>query len=368
MLISLHIAIAAPYDLDMITIRHVAESANLSIGTVSRVLSGDPTVHPENAERVRSAVQKLKYVRLRRRNGTAQGVGTLKGTTIALLLLGLDRSLASLPSVAEAIHGIESAVSEAGANLLLADVPLADRVPPVLERQRVDGVILKGALQGRWFDSISSDLAARLRGVPSVWFLGRPHGGWGDVVQSNDLRVGQIVAEYLIAQGHRRLAFLNPKSDQITFLQRQAGFVAHAELAGATVQRFLGKAGHWGLPLHSVKEIEPVQGLVDELINSDPRPTAVFVPGDSVAVMVYRALYVRGLVVGRDLSVISCNNETPLLAGLYPQLTTIDIHANAIGRRTVDQLAWRIAHRDQPAMDVSLEPSVVAGESVISIR
>jgi DNA-binding LacI/PurR family transcriptional regulator len=77
---------------------------------------------------------------------------------------------------------------------------------------------------------------------------------------------------------------------------------------------------------------------------------------------------VRGLVVGRDLSVISCNNETPLLAGLYPQLTTIDIHANAIGRRTVDQLAWRIAHRDQPAMDVSLEPSVVAGESVISIR
>jgi LacI family transcriptional regulator len=352
----------------MVTIRHVAESSGVSIGTVSRVLSGDPTVQPDNAERVRRAVQSLKYVRLRRRNGTAQETGTLQGATVALLLLGLDRSLASLPSVAEAIHGIEAAVSEAGANLLLADVPLADRVPPALERQRVDGIILKGALQGHWVDSISSDLAARLGGVPSVWFLGRPHGGWGDVVQSNDLRVGQIAAEYLIAQGHRRLAFLNPKRDQITFLQRQAGFIAHAELAGATVHKFLGEAGNWSLPLRSVKQVEPVQGLVDALISSDPRPTAVFVPGDSVAAMVYRALYVRGLAVGRDLSVISCNNETPLLAGLYPQLTTIDIHANAIGRRTLDQLAWRMSHRDGPAVDVSLEPHLVAGESVLRIH
>ena len=351
----------------MVTIRHVAESANLSIGTVSRVLSGDPTVQPENAERVHRAVQTLKYVRLRRRNGTALDQGSLKGTTVALLLLGLDRSLASLPSVAEAIHGIEAAVSEAGANLLLADVPLADRLPPVLERQKVDGLIIKGALQGRWVDTISSDLAARLRNLPSVWFLGRPHGGWGDVVQSNDLRVGQIAAEYLMAQGHKHLAFLNPKPDQITFLQRQAGFIAHAELAGATVAKFLGQAGDWGLPLRTVKEVEPVQGLVDDLFDAKPRPTAVFVPGDSVAVMVYRALYVRGLSVGRDLSVISCNNETPLLAGLYPQLTTIDIHANAIGHRTVDQLAWRMTHRQQPAMDVSLEPSVVTGESVIPI-
>src|SRR5687767_9032661 len=161
----------------MITIRHVAESASVSIGTVSRVLSGDPTVLPENAARVRQAVETLKYVPLRRRNGTAtapEGAGLLKGANIALLLLGLDRSLAALPSVAEAIHGIEAGVSEAGANLLLADVPMADRVPPVLERQRVDGVILKGALQGRWLDHITPELASHLRGVPSVWFLGRP--------------------------------------------------------------------------------------------------------------------------------------------------------------------------------------------------
>ena len=354
----------------MITIRHVAESASVSIGTVSRVLSGDPTVLPQNAERVRQAVQTLKYVPLRRRNGTAaapEGGNLLKGANIALLLLGLDRSLAALPSVAEAIHGIEAGVSDAGANLLLADVPMADRVPPVLERQRVDGVILKGALQGRWLDHITPELSSHLRGVPSVWFLGRPDGGWGDVVQSDDMQVGRLAAEHLVSRGHRTLAFLNPKPNQVTFLRRQAGFVTHAEAAGATVQKFLGESGGWSLPLRTVKEVDAVQGLVDALIASTPRPTAVFVPGDSVATMVYRALYVRGLTVGKDLSVISCNNEAPLLAGLYPHLTTIDIHADAIGRRTVDQLAWRMSHRGQPATDVALEPTGVEGESVVRI-
>jgi LacI family transcriptional regulator len=351
----------------MVTIRHVAESASLSIGTVSRVLSGDPTVLPENADRVRRAVAHLKYVPLRKRNGHTPSPTGLRGANIALLLLGLDRSLSSLPSVADAIHGIEAAVSDVGANFLLADVPLADRVPPALDRQRIDGVILKGALQGRWVDSISAELNDRLRSVPTVWFLGRPEGGWGDVVQSNDFRVGQIAAEKLVSHGHRELAFLNPKPDQSTFLQRQGGFVAHAERAGATVQKFLGKAGDWGLPLRSVREVEAIQGLVDALLESSPRPTAVFVPGDSVAAMVYRALSARGLVVGRDLSVISCNNETGLLAGLYPQLCTIDIHANAIGGRAVDQLAWRMTHRDQPDTDVSLDPTFVPGESVATL-
>jgi DNA-binding LacI/PurR family transcriptional regulator len=352
----------------MVTIRHVAKSADVSIGTVSRVLSGDPTVLPENAERVRRAVAELKYVPLRRRNGASASENTgLKGANVALLLLGLDRSLAALPSVAEAIHGIEAGVSEAGANLLLADVPMADRFPPVLERQRVDGVILKGALQGRWLNQLTPELSAHLRGVPSVWFLGRPDGGWGDTVQSNDLEVGRLAADYLVARGHHTLAFLNPKPNQVTFLRRQAGFVAYAEAAGATVQKFLGEAEGWNLPLRTVKEVDAVQGLVDALIASTPRPTAVFVPGDSVAAMVYRALYVRGLTVGRDLSVISCNNETPLLAGLYPQLTTIDIHAESIGRRTVDQLAWRMAHRTAPATDLTVEPTVVEGESVVRI-
>jgi len=68
---------------------------------------------------------------------------------------------------------------------------------------------------------------------------------------------------------------------------------------------------------------------------------------------------------GRDVSVISCNNECALVAGLFPALTTIDIHAEAIGRRAVAQLMWRIEHpMDRFQTTTVVEPTVVEGASV----
>jgi DNA-binding LacI/PurR family transcriptional regulator len=83
--------------------------------------------------------------------------------------------------------------------------------------------------------------------------------------------------------------------------------------------------------------------------------------------MVYRALAERGLQVGRDLSLVSCNNEPPILAGLFPTPTTIDIHAGQIGARAVDQLAWRLTHGRQAGLDIGIEPTLVAGQSVATI-
>jgi LacI family transcriptional regulator len=347
-----------------VTIKEVARAARVSVGTVSRVLSGHPTVSPENARRVLRVVDELQYRPLRNRADDAARQ-PLRGKNVALLLLGLDRSLASLPSVANAIHGAEAALNEAGANLLLADLPLADRAPPVLERNRIDGVLLKGALQGDLVGAGSAALFARLRELPTVWFLGRPDGAhWGDVVQSNDWRVGQLAAAHLVSCGHRHLGVLNPKPDQVTFRRREASFTWHARQAGATVDVFFGRPRKWSLPLHAVDQVGLVEDLVNTFLAASPRPTAVFVPGDSVAAMVYRSFAEQGLRVGRELSLVSCNREEPLLTGLYPRPTTIDIHAEEIGLRAVDQLGWRLSQRKPPVLDIGVEPTLAEGDSV----
>ena len=72
-------------------------------------------------------------------------------------------------------------------------------------------------------------------------------------------------------------------------------------------------------------------------------------------------------LVGRDLSLVSCNYEPSLLSGLYPTPTTIDIHAEVIGRRAVDQLAWRLTHDDAVGLDVGVAPALVAGASVLRL-
>ncbi len=350
------------------TVKDVAKAADVSFGTVSRVLNGEPNVAAETTERVLEAIQNLNYSRNRRQKSAPEGKLLFK-KNIAMLLLGMDRSLEKLPSVSQGIHGAESALAVAGASVLLSDLPLADRLPGFLLRRQVHGVLAKGALQAQLISNADSKLISRLRELPMVWFLGRPQkADWGDVVESNNSAVGSLAAEYLLSRGHKRIAILDPKPDHVTIGQRNASFIWHATQNGASVENVFGEAADWSLPLKTVDDVELVDKLVGRLLKLRNKPTAVFTPADCIAAMVYRACARRGLQIGKDLSLISCNNELPLLTGLYPQVTTIDICAEQIGRQAVEQLIWRMNHRDSPNISVSVEPRLVEGMSVADLN
>ncbi|WP_182868105.1 LacI family DNA-binding transcriptional regulator [Stieleria mannarensis] len=349
------------------TVKDVAKAADVSIGTVSRVLSGEPNVADETARRVMEAVNKLGYSRLRKRKLSPEG-RQLSRKNIAMLLLGMDRSLVSLPSVACGIHGAESALSAAGANVLLADLPRVDEIPKSFASQNIHGLLAKGALQGKLIESAAEQLIERLRRIPTVWFLGRPQGAdWGDTVESNDTEVGRLAADYLIGMGHKQIAILDPKPDHVTLGQRCASFTWHATNQGARVENVFGASSDWTLPLQTVNEIERVDKLVAKVLRLRSKPTAVFCPADCISAMVYHACARRGLQIGKDISLISCNNELPLLTGLYPEVTTIDICAEQIGRQAVEQLIWRLDHPDSPMVSVSAQPRLVEGMSVRNI-
>ncbi len=349
------------------TVSDVARAAEVSVGTVSRVLNGASNVSPEVAERVLGAVERVNYTRLRRPKSAPEG-RPLARKNVAQLLLGMDRSLASLPSVASGIHGTESALSSAGARVLFADLPNVDRLPETLSRRQVHGVVAKGALQAQLIQHADEGLIKWLRNVPTVWFLGRPQGAdWGDAVGSDDSAVGRLAAEHLLTHGHRHVAVLDPKPNHVTLGQRCASFAWHATQSGAKVEQVLGEEADWQLPLRAVDDVERVDQLVGRLLRSRRKPTAVFVPADCIAAMVYRACAKRGLRVGQDLSLISCNNEMPLLTGLYPELSTIDICAERIGRQAVEQLIWRLDHQDSPNVTVSIEPKLVEGMSIANL-
>lgn len=356
------------YNFNMkITIREVATAAKVSVGTVSRVLNNDPSVSKERVEQVHSAIKSLDYTP-RRKHSKINVDSPLRDKNIALVLLGMDRSLVSMPVVAAAIHGAETAVAKAGGNVLLADTPMLDQLPPVLMRSRVDGVILKGALQGTTIAEKLAPISERFDRIPSVWLLGRPTGCVGDVVSANDFTAGDMAAEYLLSRGHVNIAFINPKPDHVTFWRRLTGFHMRLEARGAQLHTILGDdPSEWKLPLESAHDIQSVGALVDKLFSLNPVPTAVFAPADSIAALICRVFASRGIVVGKDISLISCNNEKTIISGLHPTLTTIDTHPERVGQRSVEQLIWRTQHMDGPQTEILLEPTLVEGDSVATI-
>jgi LacI family transcriptional regulator len=348
------------------TIRDVARAAGVSIGTVSRVLNGNSAVSEESRSRVDSVVRSLNYYPLRKRRAANSG-GRLMGKRIAIVLLGMDRSLSTAPLLAEMIHGVEAVLAEGGGHVELINLPNLDEPPAALKQDDLNGLLLFGALQGNMVKAAKASLIRRLSSLPSVWFIRRPEHCWGDSVGPNDWQIGRMAADYLLSNGHRRLAFLSPRSDQASWRLRKSSFVERAEESGAEVKCFLGSDENGAsFPIRSFHNPDTIDKLVGALVKESPRPTALFIPTDSAAPFVYRALASHNIEIGKDLSVISCNNERPYTEALHPSLTTLDIHAELLGRLAVRQLALRMRGGElaKPSVEIAMEPTLLPAESV----
>ncbi|MBA3697252.1 MAG: LacI family DNA-binding transcriptional regulator [Planctomycetes bacterium] len=345
------------------TIRDVAKQAGVDVGTVSRALRGQRHVSAECLRRVTEAVRILRYRPLRRRGPVA--TNPLTGRTVGVVLLGMHHSLAALPAVRTVIAAVERELTTAGAEVLHLDVPDVHTVPAALRRDRLDGLVLKSAMQGEVL-STTGEAINRLRGMPSVWATGRPIGGWGDAAGADDHGAGGLAAEHLAARGHRHVALLNPKPDHVLFMRREDGFLSAARRNGLTVAVHVPVAPVarriWRLPLRPVVFTQEVVALLDAAMAARPRPTAVFVPADNIAVLVHKALIQRGLQPGRDVALVSCNHEPELTADLDPSLTTIDIRLDEIGRLAVELLARRLlVGPERATVDMTVGPRLVCG-------
>ena len=63
------------------------------------------------------------------------------------------------------------------------------------------------------------------------------------------------------------------------------------------------------------------------------------------------------------MEIVSCNNEKPYLVGLHPKPIEIDIRAESIGRRGVEQLIWRLEHpKIVERIVTTIEPFIVPAD------
>jgi len=280
----------------------------------------------------------------------------------------MDKSLTRLPVIASLLQGAHRRAEQHNQTIVVCDVPNPADVPKIILNRQVDALVIKAALQGT-AEQWHTPVVEALENLPHVWLTGRPAGCTGDVCGSDDFAVGRIAAEHLVLQGHRALAFLNPKADHVVFKQREASFCWHAQQLGAeTISVKKNAKTPLTFPVNPVHKLEEVDALLGQLLKNARQTSAIFTPADSIAVLVYRALAQRGIVVGQDISVISCNYEEMLWSGLYPSLTTIDVHSEQIGAHAIDHLVRRAANPDtEGEVTVALTPSLIEGESVATL-
>lgn len=306
-----------------LTIREVAAAAGVSLGTVSRVLNGVPSVRPEIRTRVLASMRQLGY----QPNSIAQSMRRQDTRVIGCLV-----TFVSHPVFTSTVTAAEAVLREAGYAMVLANT--GDRTSRELElfdffkRRRVDGLI---TTLGREDDP---EAVAALRGLDApVVLLEREVDGPFDSVVSDNGGGCYTATRYLLELGHRRIALVTSAITNRPGRERQKNFrKAHADF-GLQPEPELMRT--W------ISSAEFGFRESYALLSAPSPPTAV-IAGVHELVGLLRAVRGLNLRVPEDLSVIAFG-DSDLAELTTPPITVVRWAADQLGRTAAELLLARLA-------------------------
>lgn len=305
-------------DATAVTLRDVALAAGVSISTVSRVL--DERTRPSRsatADKVRRIADELGY----RRNVFASSLRRGETATIGALVPRLADTVMAL--MFEAIERTARARGYFAVVATCGDDP--DEEASATERlldRGVDGVILATA---RLDDALPASL--RERGIRHSLVL-RTDGVSPSSLGDDDAG-GYFAARHLVDLGHRDIAVVTGPSFTSSARDRLQG--ARRALTEQSIVLRPDRVTSTGYG------VESGVAAGHAILEGPERPTAVFAANDNLAIGIVSAATSRGLIVGRDLSVVGYN-DIPLAAQLPVPLTSVKVPFDQIAASAMDQL------------------------------
>ena len=297
-----------------ITIQDIAERANVSISTVSRVINSTAPVAPETREKVLGVIAELNY----KPNLFAQGLAGGHSRTIGVLT-----QLIGSPFYDVILRGILKGIDGSGYSPLFADGGWdAEKDLIALNmfiQRQVDGLIL---LNGHAPEEILIEIASQ---IPMI-IVGRDIPNLEEqCLPFDDFNAAQTATQYLIQSGHQRIAHITGLKNHQDAIERQDGYQMALRDAGIEPNPDLIIEGDFTEPSGVM--------AVEMLLMRGHIFSAIFAANDQMAYGARLALYRRGLRVPEDVSIIGFDDQAPS-AYMIPPLTSIRRPPLEIGEAT----------------------------------
>lgn len=339
--------------LNKVRLADIAREADVSIGTVSRVLNGKTDVDPALSERVHSVARRLGYTK----RGNHRGATGDQSTTAMFGYLMDNASLVDVRGDAfyqQFLHGIENGVNNLNGHLLIATCTeeiARGELPAMVAEKRVQGVILKGTQTTP--DAWLHRLAAH---IPTVMLMGSCEDrSIHSVICDNHAGAYQIM-RYLHDMGHRRIAFLTVEDKGMPHnslhLDRLDAYHTYVQLLGCTAHE-----AYVQIPVRNNKTDtldETVERGLQALLDLGPQgPTAIICANDIYAIALLNVAARRGISVPADLSVAGFMN-IEMCEHSSPPLTSVHLTGEEVGRVAVNLLREHIETPGMPSRHVSV--------------
>ena len=331
----------------MPTLKDIAEQANVSISTASRVLNDLPGVSAATRARVLEAARKLGYSA----NMSARGLSTDRTYNVGIISYRRPPQV-MMGAVSVGHVGMEEGLAKSGFHVISMRVDQEmmrhNRGLSMVHEKRVDGVILTGPeLETRYILQLVGT------GIPTVLYDNMLEETPVNCVLSDNTRGAYEVTRHLLSvHGHKQTVFLSGPPKWLSSRERYEGYCRAAAEAGVEPHRIV-------MPDTTV---DTGQEAMRQALETIPNLTAVVAVNDATAWGAGRACKEAGLSIPGDVAIVGYDDVE--FARLHePPLTTVRMYMQEMGWRAARRLVELIEDGDTPALCIRMAPEVIVRDS-----
>ena len=305
----------------------IAELAGVSQPTVSRALSGNPSVSAETRARVLAAAEQLQY----KVDKNASALRKQHSQTIALLFfedLSPEESLIN-PFYLSMLGSMVRSCAARGYDLLISNQQLSsDWHVDYEDSRKADGIILLGYGDYLIYRPRLEKLIEQ--GTHFVRWGSPREGEIGTTIGSDNEGGGFAATEHLLQAGRRRIAFLGSATPAYPeMLDRWLGYRRAHDAIGITVDP--------AIRFDALPNEEAGAHAAGELLASGAEFDAVFASSDLAAIGAMGVLQESGRRVPNDVAIVGFD-DLAAARSARPSLTTVAQDARLAGQTLVEAL------------------------------
>ncbi|MCZ8512169.1 LacI family DNA-binding transcriptional regulator [Paenibacillus filicis] len=338
-----------------VTIYDIAKAVDVSVATVSRVLSNSSyPVSPELKRKIKAAAKELGY----RPNMIGRQLKTNNSMTIGVIIPSISN-----PFYANVVLGIEEIARRSGYHVLLCNSQHspeleAEYLQTLFDKQ-VKGIIISSISEQK--DLINEYISKGLIVISIDQTIDNP-----DVYQIGfDYKKGGYLAtKYLIENGHRKIAYVTAPMNRPSRHDIFKGYQEALLESGITLQEgWLQESALDDIEYQgNAYEFRNGRELVRKLLDLDDRPTAILACNDLTALGIINELHFQGVEVPNQISVIGFDN-IELSQMVVPSLTTIDHPKLEMGRFACNLLLDMVNSKPIALKEIILQPKLIIRNS-----
>lgn len=330
-----------------LTMADIGRLAGVSASTVSRALSGSPSISEATRQRIEKIVLEHDYVL----DVQAKNFRLQRTQTIAMLFtyVGMSRRLTSDPFYMEMMGAITNALDQYDYDLLVARVHSGqdDWCPRYVTNKRVDGIFI-------------IDRSVEDKGIQRLQQLGATFMIWGTElpdqtypsVGGDSIGGGAMAVRHLAKLGRRKIGFVGGHREMVETHLRRQGYEQALVECGLSVDE----------DLIAYTDFTPQMAyeVVGDMLNRHPDLDGLFLCSDWIATSAMQIIRERGRSIPQDISIIGYD-DIQLATHYNPSLTTIRQPLQEGGRLLVQKLFDLM--EGKPVHSVNLPVELIIRES-----